>query len=196
MRSVASSLKFRLFSAFVLVIFVSVGTIAVFLTRTTNSEINEYEELTERLEMTRLEHWLLGYHAARGGWDGLHPLVGEMSVLFGGTIVVADAAGNIVADSRTAVPSLEAPAETELPEREIPIGRIGESVGILYVDSAPGIGTSYSEALADSLDLFLVWGSMLAAVVALILTMVLSRRIAAPVEELAAFARRAGRGDL
>ncbi|MFO8064844.1 MAG: ATP-binding protein, partial [Spirochaetia bacterium] len=117
-------------------------------------------------------------------------------VLFGGTIVVADAAGNIVADSRTAVPSLEAPAETELPEREIPIGRIGESEGILYVDSAPGIGTSYSEALADSLDLFLVWGSMLAAVVALILTIVLSRRIAAPVEELAAFARRAGRGDL
>lgn len=188
------SLQFRLFAAFVLVIIVSVGTVALFVMGTAQHEIDEYEDLTRRLELTRMEHWLLGYYAATDGWEGLESYIAEMSILYGHTIVVTDAAGRVVADSRGEMH--EEGATTELPGREVPLDRSSDTVGILYISDEPTVATAYTEALADSMNLFLLWGSLLATAVALILTLLLSHRISAPIRRLADFARLAGGGDL
>ncbi|MFP4067183.1 MAG: sensor histidine kinase [Spirochaetaceae bacterium] len=189
-----NSLRVRLFAAFALVIIVSLGTVAIFVLNAAHREIDEYEELKARLELTRMEHWLRGYYVARDGWIDLDPYVAEMSVLYGHDIVVTDAEGRIVADSRDLTPREQ--EQQELPEREVLLERGGKAMGILYVSDDPTIGSAYTEALADSVTLFLLWGSAVAGGAALVLTLLVAHKISAPIRELADFARRAGGGDL
>jgi signal transduction histidine kinase len=57
------------------------------------------------------------------------------------------------------------------------------------------LGTALVQGLAKSISLSLLWGSVLVVVVAVILTLVLSRRISTPVQALTVSAQRLGLGD-
>ncbi len=185
-------LQVRLFAAFFLVIVVAVATVMGFVLPAAEQEIEIYAHRTGRLQLARMHHWLLGYHSARGSWSGVQPFVEEMGVLYGQWVVLARDDGTVVADSRSLL--FGQPFDEDW--ISVPLGSEDGRIGTLYVSAESGIDEAFALALRDSLSVYLVIGGGLALAVALLLTVVLSRAISAPVRELAGVARRAGSGDL
>jgi two-component system sensor histidine kinase BaeS len=66
-------------------------------------------------------------------------------------------------------------------------------IGTFYIN--PENTPTLTRNLADTVNRFLLWGGLLAIAIALVLTLVLSRRIVAPVKVLTAAAAKLGRGD-
>ncbi len=185
-------LQVRLFAAFFLVIVVAVATVMGFVLPAAEQEIEIYAHRTGRLQLVRMHHWLLGYHSARGSWSGVQPFIEEMGVLYGQWVVLARADGTVVADSRSLL--FGQPFDEDW--ISVPLGSEDGAMGTLYVSAESGIDEAFAHALRDSLSVYLLIGGGLALAVALLLTVVLSRAISAPVRELVTVARRAGTGDL
>jgi len=186
-------MQFKLFVAFALVILVGIGTIAFFVMQSTGEEIKQYEERSERIDIARMEHLLLGYYSRWGDWAGIQPFVEEMGTLYGQRVVLIDNNGIVVADSEGNLLgknfSPDWPSQMLLSEQ-------GDAIrGTLYVSPEPSVGTALTKGLAESINLFLLWGGILAVIVAFILIFILSRQISAPVQSLTVAARRLGQGD-
>ncbi len=187
-------LQVRLFAAFLLVIIVVVITILLLVLPAAEQEIETYAQRTGRLQLARMHHWLLGYHSARGSWSGVQPFVEEMGVLYGQWVVLAAEDGTVVADSRN---MLFGQPFTEEWTEVVLRGRDNERIlGVLYVSAESGIDEAFARNLRDSLGYFLFWGALTALGAAIVLTVLLSRAISAPVRQLAESAIRAGKGDL
>jgi signal transduction histidine kinase len=140
-----------------------------------------------------MEHWLLRYYAREEDWADIQPFVEEMGTLYGRRIVLTDSNGIVAADSdgnllgKTFAPDW--PNQMLLSKQE------GIVWGTLYMSPESSLGTALVQGLAKSISLSLLWGSVLAVVVAVILTLVLSRRISTPVQALTVSAQRLGLGD-
>ncbi|MFC2071682.1 ATP-binding protein [Chloroflexota bacterium] len=186
-------IQFRLLVSYVLVIFVAIGAISLFVMRSTGQEIEEYKKSGERIDKSRMEHLLLRYYSEGENWAGIQPFVEEMGILYeqqivltnNDRIVVADSDGNLLGRDF----SLEWPNQVLLSSQE------GVTLGTLYLGPAPPMETALTKGLAESINIFLLWGGGLATVAALILTLIMARRISAPVQALTITARRLGKGD-
>src|SRR4051794_21211061 len=93
------SLGVRLALAFLAVIVVSVGGVAVLAGRETANEFQTYVERGRVVYLERLVNGLAGYYRARATWAGVEPLLqgwlrGPLDRL-----AVADASGTVVADT-------------------------------------------------------------------------------------------------
>ena len=93
------SLGVRLALAFLAVIVVSVGGVAVLVGRETANEFQSYVERGRVVYLERVGNGLAGYYRARGTWAGVEPLLqgwlrGPLDRL-----AVADASGTVVADT-------------------------------------------------------------------------------------------------
>ncbi|TVQ35099.1 MAG: HAMP domain-containing protein [Spirochaetaceae bacterium] len=183
----------RLFAGFMVVIVVAVGTISLFVMQGTGQEIEVLEERTEQLYLSRMEHWLLGYHASGGSWGDLANYIEEMAILSGQRVVMTDPAGMVIADSRDEL--VGQPFDQEWPGRELISHRTNYLLGNLYLGIEPTVEAAYRRDLARSINFFIFWGGVLAVVAALVLTTLLARRISAPVRLLVDATRRIGEGD-
>ncbi len=189
-------IQFRLLAAFLLVIVVAMATIMLFVLPAAEQQIDAYAQRTGRLQLARMQHWLLGYYSARGSWSGVQPFIEEMGVLYGQWVVLAQEDGTVIADSRSLLfgqPFTEDWTEVSLRDGGQEPERI---IGVLYVSAESGIDEAFARALRDSLGVYLALGALLALAVALVLTVILSRAISAPVQQLVESARKAGGGDL
>lgn len=187
------TLKIKLLSAFMGVIIVTVGTVALYVRQSTEQEIVVYEERTEQLYLIRMEHWLLGYYAHGGGWDDITIYLEEMEVLSGQRVVLTDPDRIVIADSHG---ELEGdPFTDEWPHRELIRHRDRMLLGILFISPEPSIEAELTRELAASIQYYLIIGSAAAIAVALLLTIIISRAIASPAEVLAEAAQRIGKGD-
>lgn len=182
-----------LFSAFIVVIGVSVGTIALVVSAGSEQEFEIYERRSARLELMRMEHWLGAYYLTTPGWDGIVPYVEEMGILSGRHVVLTDVEDTVIADSRDN--ELERAGFRDWPSRDIHVHDGSELVGTVYVSAEPNVGTTFLEQLAESINLLLLWGGILALLFALPLSFVLGRPIARAIREMATSARLAGAGD-
>jgi signal transduction histidine kinase len=72
----------------------------------------------------------------------------------------------------------------------------GDSVGTFYISPEPSAVFPSPLSLSQAIDRFLLWGALLAAAVAFLVTYFLSRRISAPVKALTLAAGQLGQGDL
>ncbi|MFH1639432.1 MAG: ATP-binding protein [Chloroflexota bacterium] len=210
------SLRFRLFIAFTVVILVAVGAVYFFVGRATGGEINRYGTRSEQVRFNRVGFELYRYYRQRGNWDGIQPYIAQWGSLLGRQIILTDASGMVVADSQdellgtlfssnipcirlsplreeniagTLYISPELSVDASLPERTMPM-------------PAPGIGPEPPAdfpsplSLSQALSRFLLWGALLAIMLALFFTLLLSHRISAPIKSLALAAKRLGQGDL
>jgi signal transduction histidine kinase len=105
--------------------------------------------------------------------------------------VLTDTSGMVVADSQGDL--LGKPYHPELPGRRLLRPWGGDVLGTLYV--SPPADSTATQSLAESINRFLLWGGLLAVIIALALTFVLSRRVLAPIRSLTVAARRLGHGD-
>ena len=203
------SLQFRLLIAFLLVILVTIGTVSFFVSRSTGSEIQQYEEHREEINLGRMVSALSRYYFEQEDWSDIQPFVEQMGTLYGQRIVVTDKSGLVVADSQGELLGNEYHPTAQ--ERSLPLPAVPprgkksppwliptlpsseNAVGTLHISTAADI--SSAQSLAESVNRFLLWGGLLAVAIALILTFILSRRISAPMHALTETARRLGQGD-
>lgn len=185
----------QLFTVFILVIVVATGaTVAVVFTGA-EQEILVYEHRLAELELTRIEHWLVGHYAEDARWGQIQPLVEEMAVLYGRRVVVADGGGTVLADSGSDSP--ESPPYDEWPSRHLQTHDAQRFLGTVFVNrSEPTVATRFREQLAASINRLLVWGAVVALFVAIPLSLALSWPITRALRDLSQVARRTGAGDL
>jgi len=192
---VIHSLRFRLWLSFTLVILVTIGTVFFFINQATQNEIRRFGERVDQMRADRMEIELSRYYFVKGDWDGIQPFVEQWGNLYGQRIVLTDTNGIVVADSEgELLGELHAP---DSPGRSLSPPWQAGTVGILYItpESSLGLGLISLQVLFKAIGLFFIWGGLIAAAGALIITFFLSRRILAPVKALTSAAERLGRGD-
>jgi signal transduction histidine kinase len=191
---VVHSLRFRLLVAFTLVILVAVGAIYFFVSQTTGGEIRRYGERSEQARFGRVAFELNRYYREHGDWEGIQPYVEQWGSLYGRRIILTDSSGIVVADSQGEL--LGQQYHTDAPERHLSPPWEEGMAGTLYI--SPELPTDFPSPLSlfQTISRFLLWGALLAAAVAFLITYFLSRRISAPVKALTLAARQLGQGDL
>lgn len=179
--------------AFIVVIAATTGTISFFFYQSATDEIRRFEERVEEVRIARMEHALSFYYYRQGDWEGIQPFVEQMGDLYDRQIVLADADGTVVADSRGDLLgkeySLDLPGETISP----PWG--GYTLGTLYLGPRPSPDPISAWRLHNPIRQYILWGGLIGGGVALAIIFVLSRRILNPIKALTLIARRFGRGD-
>ncbi len=184
-------IQFRILLSYLLVILVVIGTISLFVTLSTEQKVEEHLERSEELRMTRMGLILTGYYTQ--GWAGVQTLIKEISALYGQRIVLTDTHGIVLGDSDGDL--LGRTFSSDWPSQILLSSDRETVLGTIYVSPEPSAETISTRGLSKSIGQFLLWGGVLAVIVALILTSFLSRRISDPVQSLAITARRLGDGD-
>lgn len=188
------SLRFRLLVAFTLAILVAIGTTSFFVGLSTRGEIRRFGERDWQVHTTRVERTLYSYYYEHEGWTGIQPFVEQMEALRRQRIVLTDASGVVVADSRGEL--LGERYHTDSPGRVLSAPGQEGVIGTVYISQRelPGDLTSPLR-LFRPISRFLLWGSLVAVAIAMGITFFLSRRILSPVRALTLTARRLGQGD-
>ncbi len=188
------SLRFRLLVAFTLVILVVVGAIYFFVSQTTQVEVRRYGERSEQARFGRVAFELHRYYREHGSWEGIQPDVEQWGSLYGRRIILTDSSGVVVADSQGELLGQQYHPGT--PGRRLSPSWEKGMVGTFYISPEPSAVFPSPRSLSQSISRFVLWGALLAAAVALLITYFLSRRISAPVRALTLAARQLGQGDL
>ncbi len=201
-------------AAFTLVILVTIGAGFFFVVRNTGGQIQQYEEQGERFRMARMERTVFRHYLEQGSWEGVQPLVEQMAALYGRNIILTDAVGIVVADSRKVslgktigepppgmtllsrfgIGEATPPESPMMPGTRVRPRPPVTNIGALYVSPVGSYPSTRN--LQDSLNRFLLWGGLAAVGMAMLLTFALSRRILSPIRALTVTARNLGRGDL
>lgn len=198
------SLQFRILLAFLLVIVVAIGTVSIFVLQNTGSELEQFDIRAEQNLADRTGFLLSQYYSLNNmSWDGVQSIVEQMGTAEGQHLVLTDADGIIVANSEgnslgktfntsaSGIPLLLS-MSSMWGGRQMP-SIPGTLIGTLYIN--PENTAPLTRGLADTINKFLLWGGLLAIAIALILTLILSRRISAPIRILTTTARKLGKGD-
>ncbi len=197
------SLRFRLLISFLAVILITVGTVSFFVARSSWDQIRAYEEQTNNTRETRAASLISSYYTTNGDWDGIQDLVTTLAAMEQRRIIITDANNIVIADSENSLLGKVYHQEEkgiQLYKRMFGmppmLGQQGQNnpanlVATLYVSPL----TSTVTGLIRSINIFLLWGALLAVIIALIITFFISRRITSPIQALTNSARRLGKGD-
>jgi signal transduction histidine kinase len=180
--------------SFALIILVTVGAIYLFVSHTTVVEIGRFGERSEQARFGRVAFELNRYYRQHGGWEGIQSYVEQWGSLYGRRIILTDASEVVVADSEGEL--LGQQYLPDMPGMRFPPPWEGNSVGTLYIAPEPSAVFPSPLSLSQAISHYLLWGALLAVVVAFLITYFLSRRISAPVKALTLAVRRMGQGDL
>ncbi len=187
------SLRFRLLMSFVGVILITTGTVYFFVSRNVSGQLTELEQIRDQIRIARVQTVLSRYYLTVGGWDGVQPLLQELGNLDSENIILTDGSGKVIADSQNSMQGQQ--YNTDSPGIAITLPGSPFVLGIFWAAPA-GTDVASTQGLAVAINRFLLWGGLLAAGIALIITFFLSRRITAPVQALTKAARSLGQGDL
>jgi signal transduction histidine kinase len=208
---VIHSLQFRLMLAFILVIVVTIGAAAFFISWSTWNQVRQIEENNYAVRTQRASYLLSRYYMAnRLNWNGIQPLVEQMGEMEEERIILTDARGIVVADSQRELVGKDYRASSQGIPLYLPVISIGpmgpfSSTAEATPNAANLFGTVYISPLnspnaltivvASTINRYLLWGAGLAIAIAMILTFVLSRRVLSPIRVLSGTAKKLGRGE-
>ncbi|OGO23463.1 MAG: hypothetical protein A2Z28_05760 [Chloroflexi bacterium RBG_16_51_9] len=200
-------MRFRLLIAFTLAILVAIGSTFFFVSLATRGEIERYGERVDEARITRMQTELSRFYLLYRDWSGIQPYVEQWGNLYGQRIIVADSTGTVVADSQAEL--LGQRKNPDLSGRPLSMGQamgpgmmpaIGQRpvIGTLYVTEkpSPDLGLESVQVLFRVIGRYFIWGGLLAVIIALLIAVLLSERILAPVKALTLAARQLGQGDL
>ncbi len=185
-------LQFRLLIAFALVILVAIGTVSLFVGHTMRNEVQLYQQQVDQMRAARMERFLIRHYAERGTWMGIQPFIEHSASLYGRRVILTNSNGIVIADSQGEL--LMQPYVSDVPGIPVVSRQNNEVLATVYISHIENDPTS-AAALTKFINRFLILGAVLAIVLAAIVTIILSRRIANPIKELTVAARRLGQGD-
>jgi signal transduction histidine kinase len=187
------SLRFRLLAAIIFVVIVAVSVTAIFASGTTTGEFHRYMLRNNTRLMQHFSLLLAGAYGQTQTWEGVQPSVEHLGWVSGNRLVLADAAGRVVADSGRELVGQAVGADWPEPLDSVIVA--GRPVGRLYLNPVAGPAPIDLGFLAAVNRLVLI-GALLAGVLAVLVTLALSHRIVRPIELLTAAARQMEQGDL
>jgi len=209
------SLHFRFIVANVLVVIVSVALTALIASRVTGNEFQRFMDQGDVLRGRRLVTILSDVYGQSGSWADVQPAVERMSQTNGERVAVADSSGTIVGDSGHDLIGQTVPSD-RLPH----LGKMffdGVHVGYLLVNPAsafaPTAGSpQYAPApprnsasvpsppdrggFLNAMNRYVLLSALVAGVIAILVTLILWRRVLQPVADLTAAAHKMEKGDL
>jgi len=195
-RSMLHSLQIRLILAFILVILVTLGAVFLFVRQQAISEFRRYEQSVNQAREDYITRILYNYYASGNTWDGVQPYVVQIGTLYDWHVVVTDTTGNVIADSQntaTGQPYNTKEIGQPIVGPSIP-GFTSQPVGTLYSTPLPGAKSTVS--LGGPIISYLLWGGLIAILLAVILTFLLSQMMISPLKALTATAKKLGKGEL
>lgn len=199
------SLRFRLLMLVVLVLLVTGGMSALLAGRTIIDRFEKYLLWDQAAGQERREHMeamlpqiLANHYAKNGNWTGVDALVQEFGKLTEERIFVADKVGALIVDSANNSPTGKLdPSSTPPPDKLIPILVNGRRVGAFSVVPLPlPKNSSGEQEYIASINRALFWAVAMAGVIAIVLTLALSRGILRRLEALTTAVQKMERGDL
>jgi len=202
----------KLLAAFVIVAASAVGLVAVMANRITTRQFEIYVSQGKQARAERLAPEFAAYYARTGSWDG----VGEWWVSLSegssttgrglgrglgqgvGTasdrLVLAGADGLVIADSQGELLG-EQMSTLELAVG-VPIEVEGAQVGTLMILSEGTTHQSLESQFLSQVNRSLLWAGVAAGVVALVLGLLLTRQLTAPIRALTAAVHRLAGGEM
>ena len=188
-----NSLQFRLLLAFALAILIAIGATMAFMAWTTRSEIDRFQEYGYTTFGQRVEGILSEYYQQQGDWTGVQSVIEQMEMLRGQRMILTDTRYQVVADSEGIMLGTEYSPDWKgilvtLPDNDAAIGTI-------YISPMPPASLDSPQRLWKPIIYTLLWASLVALAVAVLITFFLSRRILSPVKALTSVARSLGKGD-
>ncbi len=94
-----NSLQFRLIMAFTLVILLTVGAVFLMMWQATVDQVRQFGHRIDFEIGGRIHFEISNYYSQQGSWDGVQPLVVQLSDQFRHRVVLTDVDGKIIADS-------------------------------------------------------------------------------------------------
>ena len=201
----------RLLLGFGSVLLVAVLFQGVFARQAARTEFRQYVSRADEARAVNMAALLSAYHRSRGTWDRAQEAAVTYTQLFDEDIVVTDAEGKVVADSRGGAlgrafsggSDWQQVPITDDRARPGPAPRLPRpgalqtgvpTIGTLYVANRNSIAER--ERVFAKLQRALILGACGGLLVAFAFSVFLARRIGRPIELVTAAARRMGAGDL
>ncbi len=207
----------RLTLAFALVILVAVGAVAILIRQTAETEFRQYVTHSGMMASGSGIEELIAYYQNQQSWDGVESLLGQGVWLRGPgglpipamgqpggrpgvqlDVVLADADGKIVYDSTGTTEGKRLKSREKSQALPITQASDGEMIGYLllsFSDRRARLGQLEQQFL-DHMQQILVAGAGLAVALGLIMGVLFSRSLTAPLQRLATAARAVADGDL
>jgi two-component system OmpR family sensor kinase/two-component system sensor histidine kinase BaeS len=199
----------RLTLAFALVILVTVGVIALLADLTAGRVFRQYLSYSDIAQFQNLKDHLAEYYVENGGWQGVDgflrqvrivpaPMSVQMPGRQPGTIawgdnrfffILADADGQVVSDGPRGQPGRKLSRDEEAAAQEITVGDTVVGRMVIFRPMQSAIFGPLEWAFVTRLRWLLVAGALLAGALGVLLGVVLSRSLTAPLRRLATAAR-------
>ncbi len=198
MRSLLSSLQFRLVAGFAVILSAALLSVGWYVSAESGRQAEHSETLRSEVQAERARTALVEHFADRKGWEGAQPAVERLSKLLGARIVVRDANGRLVADSHRRL----GPPRLEHAIRDAPLlAGDGTNLGSIDFVSARAFLEGQrleplDSDLASRVSQALLWAGLAAGGAGIVAVGLIARRTLSPVRALSAAAERLGRGDL
>jgi signal transduction histidine kinase len=194
--TIRHTLWFRLTAAFLLVAVVGVLVVAFLANQATAQGFHAYLSQDQAAQWTGLQTDLADYFARQGSWQGAEALLTAVTPgrgQGGTSLVILDAAGEtaVVAGGQRNRPASVADANVNLP-----IEVNGRVVGTLLVREPGGLGEHAGEQYLADVTQAIWLGGLAAVLLALILGLILARRLTRPLSQLTQASRKMASGEL
>jgi signal transduction histidine kinase len=212
------SLRTRLLLTLMSVVIMAVGTVAVFTSRTTTQQFQEYVE-RDMARTQLVTNAMLAYYNQEQGLQDLQSTAKKLTQIINSRIIVIEAQGKVLADSDEELIGQTLDRSKPIKGVVVVLGggvanhlvTAGQPVGPPTMNRLAGppppLPIAVQRPLSPRLDSIeagfissvnrsLILAASLAGLMSLVLTFVLSRRILGPIETLTATAREMEKGDL
>jgi len=196
-----NNLRIRLFLSLLAVVGVALATMAIYTSQTTRSEfqrsvagILRYRNLRLDRKIANIQEYVVQHTGEQDIWPGLQALMENMAASSQTRFVLADLDGKVYADSslnllgRTINISQSKPFAAYLVEG-IPILAYYEPLDIPSPVEA-------QQRFISSVNQSILLAILAAGLLAVVLTLIFSRSILSPIDELTSIARKMEHGDL
>ena len=194
--TIRHTLWFRLTAAFLLVAVIGVLVVALLANQATTQGFHAYLSQDQAAQWAGLQTDLADYYARQNSWQGAETLLTAVSPgrgQGGTSLVILDAAGNtaVTAGGQRNRSVTVADANVVLP-----IEVDGRTVGTLLIREPGGQGERAGEQDLADVNQAIWLGGLAAVLLALVLGLLLARRLARPLSQLTQASRKMAAGDL
>ena len=218
------SVAWRLLLSFLTVIMLGVGVVAYVANQAATSGFQAYVASGGRMYVARTAQSLADYYARVRSWNGVDVVLPALARQADDRLVLADPSGSVIADTggdwvgrSVAELNLDAPTPIYLGQQQVgelyvllasPARGLGASNGPAGMGRGMGAGRRAGDTLAtavvqppeqsflDSINRAVWLGALGASVLAVALSLLLTRQLTRPLRALAMGARRLAAGDL
>ena len=118
--------------ATILVVLIAIGVTAFVATRRTEGEFQRYVEKRSSLDDRRMGYILARFYEQHGNWEGVQDEIENLANISGQQVVLADAGGQIIADSADRLTGKS--VEARWPRPAVIVSQSGVPVGTAYLD--------------------------------------------------------------